>query len=80
MVDSGSLLRLYEKRHARYELEHLRRSPMDNIVVLDARKGHIINFDPSIGREIASTNKDRLYHSLHSRFQEIVLSLFGEII
>jgi len=49
----GMLLRLYEKRHARYELEHLRRLPVDNIVALDARKGHIINFDPSIGHEIA---------------------------
>lgn len=53
----GMLLRLYEKRHPRYELEHLRRLSVDNIVALDARKGHIINFDPSIGREIAIRTK-----------------------
>lgn len=56
----GMLLRPYEKRHVRYELEHLRRLPVDNIVSLDARKGHIINFNPSIGREIA-LSADSLY-------------------
>lgn len=46
--------------------ERLRRLPVNNIVTLDAHKGHVINFDPSVGREIALPT-DRLYSLSRSR-------------